>query len=84
MAEQQKVETDVRTEMSRYGDCVCDMCFDKGYVVKAEIPYVAYDGTRELYIRYKGLWMCESCRDKLAAAIAIPYPKAQKGEDHAT
>lgn len=83
MAEQQKVETDVRAEMYHYGDCVCDMCFDKGYVVKAEIPYVAYGGMH-LYVRHKGLWMCESCRDKLAAAIAIPYPKAQKGENHAT
>lgn len=84
MAAQQSVDTSVRAEMSRYGDCVCDMCFDNGYVVKVEIPYVAYDGMRDLYVRHKGLWMCESCRDKLVSAILIPYPKAQKGEENAT
>lgn len=73
-----KKDVRVTAEMSRYSDCCCDMCFKTDYVIKVRIPYTKYQKDGNLGTRYREMWMCESCRDKLVKAVSFEYPQEER------
>lgn len=54
---------------SKYADCYCGCCHATGRVVKINMPRTLYHDGRRLTTRYKELWLCDSCREKLVAAL---------------
>lgn len=66
-------EVYVNALLSAGTNCICDMCHATGRVVKVLMPETKYhNGSTFLHTVYSNLWMCESCRDKLLAAISKP------------
>lgn len=71
----------VSRTMSASEYCICDFCHRTGRVLKLVIPDTKYHNGYHLTTLYKQMWICESCRDKLRAAIDLEYPKGAENAD---
>ncbi|MEG0035218.1 MAG: hypothetical protein RR743_01015 [Oscillospiraceae bacterium] len=71
----EKIDVDFKAVASKYDNCICSCCRSTGRVVKINMPETLYhDGTR-LTTQYEEFWLCDSCREKLIAAL-------KGGSDH--
>ena len=75
MSEHPYLDVYFPAEMSRYSNCICDMCFKTDYVIKMKLPCTRYHNNRALSTKYSETWICESCRDKLVEALKMEYPQ---------
>lgn len=71
------LEVEVESAVSSASNCLCDFCHRPDYVIKLSIPSTLYHNGYKLTTSYRQMWICESCRDKLRAAIDLEYPKGR-------
>ena len=67
----------VTSKMSQHTHCICDLCHESTRVIKLSMPETKYFNGIKLSTRYTPLWICESCRDQLRAAIDLEFPKEE-------
>jgi ribosomal protein L37AE/L43A len=63
----------IRSELRKGNNSHCEFCHRTGRVIKVTLPTTRYHDGRKLSTKYKGVWICESCRDQLRAAIDIEF-----------
>jgi len=54
---------------SSYDNCICEGCHRGGYVTMLDLPSTLYHNGRKLSTKYRSYWLCDSCLEKLKAAI---------------
>ena len=67
----------IRSEIRKGKNCLCGFCHRTGRVINVTLPTTKYHDGHKLSTKYKGVWICESCRDQLRAAIDIEFPKEE-------
>lgn len=50
--------------MSETSGCLCNACHNSGRVIK-----ITYPDAKGLSTRYREMWLCESCYEKLMTAL---------------
>lgn len=69
----------IRSEIRNATNCLCDFCHRTGRIIKVTLPTTKYHDGYKLSTKYKGVWICESCRDQLKKALELEFPKEGEG-----
>lgn len=60
-----------RVQRSDCAYCLCNACHGTGYVTIITYPVSGYyDRPRQFKTKYKSLWLCDVCLEKLKAVLA--------------
>lgn len=58
-----------RSEVSKADNCICNACHHVGWVIKLEVPETMYGNGGKLRTKYRPVWLCRNCREKLVDAL---------------
>ncbi len=76
-----KLDVKFNATESEQSNCLCNCCHGTGKALKLKIPETLYYNGKGLSTRYRDLWICETCREKLIAAL---HPARNKRAEQST
>ena len=65
----ERFHVDFRSEISMADNCICNACHHVGWVIKLVVPETTYNNGGRLQTKYRPLWLCKNCRDRLVSAL---------------
>lgn len=65
------LDIDFQPQRIERNNCLCYCCHNTGKVLKIKIPSTLFHNGKTLTTKYREMWLCEKCEEKLRNSLAI-------------